>query len=57
MSFVQPSLSQSVIDDITSYINSYRAKNQSPPIIWDSNIASFSQQWSYYLATNSPDLL
>ena len=53
MSFIQPSISQQLIDDITSYVNSYRMKNQSPALAWDSKVASFSQQWSFYLANNS----
>jgi hypothetical protein len=53
MSYIQPTLSQSIIDDITTYVNNYRAKNQSAPMVWDSSISSFSQQWSYYLATNN----
>jgi hypothetical protein len=38
---------------IASYINAYRAKNQAPPMSYDSNIAGFSQQWSSYLLTNN----
>lgn len=44
MSFIQPSISQQLIDDITSYVNSYRMKNQSPALAWDSKAASFSQR-------------
>ena len=39
--------------EITNYINNYRAKHQSPPIVWDDTIASFSQQWAYYLLSNN----
>jgi Cysteine-rich secretory protein family len=37
---------------ITNYINEYRAKNQAPPLTWSNNVATFSQRWSYYLASN-----
>jgi hypothetical protein len=32
--------------EITAYVNSYRAKNQAPPLLWDNNIYSISQAWS-----------
>ena len=32
---------------ITNYINEYRARHQSPPLVWDNTIAAFSSQWSY----------
>jgi hypothetical protein len=53
MSIVQPTISQSVIDEISTYINGYRASHHSPPIIWDATIAKYSQQWSYYLISNN----
>ena len=52
MSIVQPMLSLLQISDIVQYVNMYRAKNQAPPLIWDSTIATFSQSWSYYLNSN-----
>ena len=39
--------------EITNYVNNYRAKHQSPPIVWDDTISSFSQQWAYYLLSNN----
>lgn len=45
-------LSSVQISDIVQYVNMYRAKNQAPPLIWDSTIATFSQSWSYYLNSN-----
>lgn len=53
MSILQPIVSQSIIDEITAHINTYRTQHQAPPLLWDSNIAKFSQQWSYYLAANN----
>jgi uncharacterized protein YkwD len=38
---------------ITNYINTYREKNQAPPLIWDSTIGLFSQNWSNYLLNNN----
>jgi hypothetical protein len=53
MSIVQPAISKYIIDEITLYINSYRARHYSPPLTWNPNIANFSQQWSYYLVSNN----
>jgi hypothetical protein len=39
--------------EITTYINVYRTKHQSPPLTWDDSIATFSQQWANYLLTNN----
>jgi Cysteine-rich secretory protein family len=49
----QPVLTSDQITEITHYVNAYRAKNQAPPLIWDTTIAQFSQQWSYYLVSNN----
>jgi uncharacterized protein YkwD len=43
------SISASQISEITAYINSYRAKHSSPPLVWNSDIATYSQNWSDYL--------
>jgi hypothetical protein len=48
----QPVLTSDQITEITNYVNAYRAKNRAPPLIWDTTIAEFSQQWSYYLVSN-----
>jgi hypothetical protein len=37
--------------DITNYINSYRAKNQAPGLLWDDNIYAVSQNWSEHLSS------
>lgn len=37
------------ITAITNYVNTYRAKHQSPPMTWDPTIATISQHWSYHL--------
>lgn len=50
---IQPSLTTSQIIDVTNYVNTYRAKNQAPPMAWDTNVATFSQQWSYHLSTTN----
>lgn len=46
-------LTQTQIDDITTYINSYRIAHQAPPLVWDPNIAIFSQSWSNNLLNNN----
>jgi len=53
MLIIQPILTRKNIIDLTNYINAYRAKNQAPPLLWDNTIASFSQNWSYYMASNN----
>jgi len=53
MSAIQPTLTDNQISTITDYVNAYRAKNQAPPLKWDSTIALFAQQWSAYLLTNN----
>lgn len=51
---IQPLLTPKQISDITNHVNMYRSKNQAPAMIWDSTIATFSQQWSYrLLSTNA----
>jgi hypothetical protein len=37
---------------IVDYVNMYRAKNQAPPLVWDSTITLFSQHWADYLSSN-----
>lgn len=46
-------LSQNEITEITNYINKYRAIHMSPPLIWDTNISTFSQSWATYLLNNN----
>jgi len=53
MSIVQPALTPEQITEITNYINSYRTKHQSPPLVWDSGIYKIAQDWSNYLVTNN----
>jgi len=53
MSILQPTITQSQQIEITQYINAYRANNQAPPLVWDSTIAGFSQNWAYYLNFNN----
>jgi len=50
---LQPVLTETQKQEITAYVNMYRAKNQAPPLIWDDAVAAFSQQWSYHLITNN----
>ena len=49
----EPSLTPAQKTEITSHINAYRAKHQSPPLVWDDTIATFSQEWSLQLLTNN----
>ena len=44
---------QALILEITNHINTYRAKHSSPSLQWDDSIATFSQSWAQYLATNA----
>jgi len=47
------SLTTDEITEITLYINTYRAKNQAPPLVWNQTLADFSQQWSNHLLTDN----
>lgn len=53
MSYAQPGLSSEQKQEITNYVNIYREKHQSPPLVWSDPISAFSQNWSYYLITNN----
>ena len=53
MSIEQPILTPAQKDEITSYVNAYRARHGSPPLKWDDTIANFSQKYSYYLVSNN----
>lgn len=53
MSIIQTKLTVNQINEISAYVNNYRKLNQAPPINWDTNIQSFSQDWSYYLLENN----
>ena len=53
MSIIQPVLTDQNIIDITDYINNYRSKHQSPPLLWDNTIKLFSQSWSYYMSSSN----
>jgi len=46
-------LTQSQIDEVTTYVNSYRAMNQAPPMAWNTTIAGVSQAWSTKLLTTN----
>ena len=51
---IMPSVfTQSQIDEITTYINNYRSLHQAPPLVWDTTIAIFSQNWANYLLKNN----
>jgi hypothetical protein len=52
MSIVQPFLTSENIIDITEYVNKYRSKHQADPLEWDTIIANFTQNWSYYMTSN-----
>uniref|UniRef100_A0A6C0DCY8 SCP domain-containing protein n=1 Tax=viral metagenome TaxID=1070528 RepID=A0A6C0DCY8_9ZZZZ len=53
MSVTQPLLTPDQETEITAYVNNYRAKHQTPPMVWDNNIYSFSQSWSLVLSNNN----
>ena len=53
MSYAQPGLSSEQKQEITNYVNMYREKHRSPPLVWSDPISAFSQNWSYYLITNN----
>jgi len=53
MSIQQPTITPEQKTEITNYINDYRARHQSPPLTWDETIATFAQQWSFYLLSNN----
>lgn len=39
--------------DITNYINQYRKAHDSPNLVWDDTIYTFSQEWANYLLKNN----
>ncbi len=39
--------------ELTDYVNAYRAKHNSPPLIWDDTISAFAQEYSLYLVTHN----
>jgi len=39
--------------ELTNYVNAYRAKHNSPPLVWDDTISAFAQEYSLYLVTNN----
>lgn len=51
MSIVQVVFTQAQQDEITAYINKYRAINQAPPLTYDSTISAVSSQWATNLIT------
>jgi hypothetical protein len=53
MSIIQPILTTDQIIEVTNYINKYRNLNQAPPLVWDSAIQTYSQDWSFNLLSNN----
>jgi hypothetical protein len=53
MSIIQPTLTIDQENQISAYVNAYRAKNQANPLVWDNTIYTFSQNWASYLTTNN----
>ena len=53
MPIIQPILTTDQIIEITNYVNNYRNLNQAPPVVWDSSIQTYSQNWSYNLLSNN----
>ena len=52
-SIVQPVLSISNQIEITNYINGLRAKHSAPPLLYDTTISAFTQDWSYKMTSNN----
>jgi len=48
----QLSLTSAQQKEITDYVNQYRKANQADDLVWNDNIAQFSQNWSNYLVMN-----
>ena len=46
-------LTQSQINDITAYINTYRTKNHANALTYDSTISNTSQNWASYLSVRN----
>jgi len=53
MTIVQPLLTSDQENEITTYVNNYRSLNQSPNMVWNNSIYSFSQSWSLVLSNNN----
>ena len=53
MSIEQADFTYSQKSEIVDYVNSYRAKHNSPPMVWDDTIMTFAQDYSLFLVTNS----
>jgi hypothetical protein len=52
-SIVQPVLSISNQIEITNYINGLRAKHSAPPLLFDTTISAFTQDWSYKMTSTN----
>ena len=47
MPVTQPTITNENIIELTNYINQYRSRHQSPPIVWDGVVSTYAKQWSY----------
>ncbi len=53
MSVAQAAFTYAQKIELTDYVNAYRAKHNSPPLLWDDTISAFAQEYSLYLVTNN----
>jgi hypothetical protein len=53
MSVAQAAFTYAQKIELTNYVNAYRAKHNSPPLLWDDTISAFAQEYSLYLVTNN----
>lgn len=53
MSVAQAAFTYAQKIELTNYVNAYRAKHNSPPLLWDDTISAFAQEYSLYLVTHN----
>ena len=53
MSVAQAAFTYAQKIELTEYVNAYRAKHNSPPLLWDDTISAFAQEYSLYLVTHN----
>ena len=53
MSVAQAAFTYAQKIELTDYVNAYRAKHNSPPLLWDDTISAFAQEYSLYLVTHN----
>ena len=53
MSVAQAAFTYAQKIELTDYVNAYRAKHNSQPLLWDDTISAFAQEYSLYLVTHN----